>query len=501
MERLLGLLGLLAALPTATAFSATAPTLPKSPATAVATGPARDKFIEQSWLDLRRNTAAHTQDVMDSTRLGYARIPSLPQIYTTATPYDVPTQATGLGPACPFLQASPDPNAASLPLVWVSDEPLVSSAECNAIVDEAKAHLAAGKAGSGFTLSDTNHHMAVRDLPGTLEWLNTEGLPRVAALAGQCYDEEAIGDPKDLLIYRALVVGYEHAAGLTHQEVHRDGSLITCVINLSPREDYTGGGTYLEAIGQALTPNQGHALLQASALRHAGHKIESGERWVMVLFLISEELKYGEHVRHLKGRAQRLAEEAAGMPESRAGARKTLLADEAQAMNLARALCDDNDHELVYDQACGLHERGEFEAARGLYELADRICGGIDAKVQNNLREVMAALDVDGIAKAANALNEVAAEAAEMASLTEDCQSGVDVACDTLSLEDEAKKQWLKSMDVDGVQAAATELNNIVDKLASMPSDEAAKQEWLKQLDTPASTWGAAAKGVSAVVS
>ena len=222
----------------------------------------------------------------------------------------------------------------------------------------------------------------------------------------------------------------------------------------------------------------------------------------MVLFLISEELKYGEHVRHLKGRAQRLAEEAAGMPESRAGARKTLLADEAQAMNLARALCDDNDHELVYDQACGLHERGEFEAARGLYELADRICGGIDAKVQNNLREVMAALDVDGIAKAANALNEVAAEAAEMASSsTEDCQSGVDVACDTLSLEDEAKKQWLKSMDVDGVQAAATELNNIVDKLASAPSDEAAKQEWLKQLDTPASTWGAAAKGVSAVVS
>ena len=61
MERLLGLLGLLAALPTATAFSANAPTLPKSPATAVATGPARDKFIEQSWLDLRRNTAAQTK--------------------------------------------------------------------------------------------------------------------------------------------------------------------------------------------------------------------------------------------------------------------------------------------------------------------------------------------------------------------------------------------------------------------------------------------------------
>ena len=86
--------------------------------------------------------------------------------------------------------------------------------------------------------------------------------------------------------------------------MHRDGSLVTCVLNLSERSEYSGGGTFMEALGTALTPERGCALLQASALRHAGHMITAGERWVMVLFMIAEEMKEGEHVRHLKSRVR-----------------------------------------------------------------------------------------------------------------------------------------------------------------------------------------------------
>ena len=68
-------------------------------------------------------------------------------------------------------------------------------------------------------------------------------------------------------------------------------------------------------------------------------------------------MRYGEHVRHLKARAQRLAEE--GDEEG-----------EAKCLTLARILCDDSDHELVYDQAVGEHERGNFDAALALYERA-----------------------------------------------------------------------------------------------------------------------------------
>ena len=264
----------------------------------------------------------------------------------------------------------------------VARRPILSTDECASIIAETRAHIAAGKEGSGFTLATTNRNIAVADLPETLAWLNAVGLPRFAALAGACFGPDAIGDPQLLRIYRALVVQYDAAAGLTHQEVHRDGSLVTCVVTLNPRDEYTGGGTYLEALDAALAPPQGHAVVQASALRHAGHMIESGERWVLVLFMISEEMAYGEHVRHLKSRAQRAAEE---------GDHET----ETACLELARAVCDDGDHELLYDQAVGMHERGELAQALELYERA-AVLNARDHKLNANLAAARAATRAGG---------------------------------------------------------------------------------------------------------
>ena len=69
---------------------------------------------------------------------------------------------------------------------------------------------------------------------------------------------------------------------------------MTCVVPLNDMSEYTGGGTYMESLGYAVVLPRGHALMQASALRHAGHAIESGQRWVLVLFIIAEQMKYGE---------------------------------------------------------------------------------------------------------------------------------------------------------------------------------------------------------------
>lgn len=181
----------------------------------------REDALAAAWLDVRRNVAAHAKDVADSTQIGYRRIESLPQAHTlpACTGHAVDLAATGMGAACPFARAGGAAASQQMPLVFESDDPLVTADECEAVIEEAKAHLAAGRVGSGFTLADTNHNLAVADLPRTLGWLNDVALPRVAALAGTCFDEAAIGPPEDLLIYRALVVGYDAAAGLTHQEV------------------------------------------------------------------------------------------------------------------------------------------------------------------------------------------------------------------------------------------------------------------------------------------
>ena len=188
------------------------------------------------------------------------------------------------------------------------------------------------------------------------------------------------------------------------------------MITLNGSDEYTGGGTYMEDLDQAFVCERGHALLQASALRHAGHRIESGERWagrkahplaaparqcgassagracahmparragrahaavtsrrwVMVLFLMAEEMQYGEHLRHFKSRAQRSAEDA-----DEAG--------ELRCLTLARALCDDCDHELLYDQAVGLHDRGDLPQAVQLYERAQEIARGRGPRITSNL--------------------------------------------------------------------------------------------------------------------
>ena len=253
------------------------------------------QLLASEWLSLRRNLAAHARDVSQSPQLGYTRIKQLPPVaeLPPVTSFKVDRQATGMGSACPF--AAHDPHGTSpLSLLFQTETPLFSEQECQAIIDEGTVHIRGGGAGSGFTLADTNRNLAVASLPLTLAWLNNVGMPRVAALAGKCFGELAIGPAKDLLIYRALVVQYEYAAGLTHQKVHRDGALVTCVVPLNDMSEYTGGGTYMESLGYAVVLPRGHALMQASALRHAGHAIESGQRWVLVLFIIAEQMKYGE---------------------------------------------------------------------------------------------------------------------------------------------------------------------------------------------------------------
>ena len=53
------------------------------------------------------------------------------------------------------------------------------------------------------------------------------------------------------------------------------------MVPLSERSEYEGGGTYVEPLGRAIALDQGCALLHPSCVRHAGHRITKGERWVL----------------------------------------------------------------------------------------------------------------------------------------------------------------------------------------------------------------------------
>lgn len=298
----------------------------------------RGTMLREAWREMQDNIQEHAHELEEARMLGYNchSLPSRPWQPPDVIPFRVPAAATGMGPVCPFAFAADvmEPSA-TLPLIFETTSPIFSHAECQSIVEEARAHMAAGLAEATFSYNSTCHNVAVADLPHTLQFLNAEGFPRVAHLAGRCFGTDAIGEAAALRVYRGLIVHYDAAAGLTHQPPHRDHSLVTAVVPLNPRDEFEGGGTWLEALDSARAPPCGHALLQASCLRHAGHTIERGQRWVLVLFMHSERMRYGEHVRYFSARAQRYLAEG-----DDANARKYV--------HLTRAMCDDADPELKH---------------------------------------------------------------------------------------------------------------------------------------------------------
>ena len=76
-------------------------------------------------------------------------------------------------------------------------------------------------------------------------------------------------DATELHVYRSLVIQCEGVSGLAFQPLHRDGCFISCIVALSDRSEYDGGGTQ-EALEEAIALDMGHVLLHPGALRHAG---------------------------------------------------------------------------------------------------------------------------------------------------------------------------------------------------------------------------------------
>jgi hypothetical protein len=86
--------------------------------------------------------------------------------------------------------------------------------------------------------------------------------------------------------------------------------------------------------------------------------------------------------------------------------------------------------------------------------------------------------------------------------MTEACESGVQVACDDLSREDEAQRAWLAKLDAPTWGAAAAAVTAVAAEVEMAPgssAEEIAKAAWLSKLDAP--TWGGVASAEPAAAS
>ena len=79
-------------------------------------------------------------------------------------------------------------------------------------------------------------------------------------------------------------------------KVHRDGTVISCVIQLN--NDFEGGGTYIESLGQSLRHNTGDLCIHSGWFRHGAKPIQSGIRYVLIGFCNIEAKWYTHHQLH-----------------------------------------------------------------------------------------------------------------------------------------------------------------------------------------------------------
>jgi tetratricopeptide (TPR) repeat protein len=144
-------------------------------------------------------------------------------------------------------------------------------------------------------------------MPRAREWLR-------AALHERFFPilESRFGVPEnELTLHDALIIGYGYfGAGSRSQPVHRDSSLLSLNVALSPQTsfDANGGGTFFEGLPaneSVIKTEQGHVLCHAGGAQHAGRGINGGERWILVLFCIAKNAPQLARRCHAKGIIER----------------------------------------------------------------------------------------------------------------------------------------------------------------------------------------------------
>jgi tetratricopeptide (TPR) repeat protein len=178
--------------------------------------------------------------------------------------------------------------------IFQTAKPIISVRECEELVAEAREAifqgLKEGRSDSEPDSQPTNSELGearVSTLPKARAWLKTKMREELFPLLQSRFGVPA----EDLCLYDALIIGYGCFGGDSRsQPVHRDASLLSLNVALSPPSNYQGGGTYVEGVSDTprIEMEQGSVMCHAGGAPHAGRGTTSGERWVLVLFCLDK---------------------------------------------------------------------------------------------------------------------------------------------------------------------------------------------------------------------
>ena len=184
-----------------------------------------------------------------------------------------------------------------LDLIKVTEDPVVDPLEAAAAIAIAKSEGVDGNEYTSGKYKLGGDWLAKMD--ATRAWFNGQLEDRVFPAIAASFPE-IVSSPSALRAHSVAMLKYNATHPRT--DVHIDNGILALTLALSPAGDYAGGGTFFEHLGEnaLVEMDAGHATWRPGSVRHGGHRVTGGERYIIGAFLLLEDRV--EHVRRLKNR-------------------------------------------------------------------------------------------------------------------------------------------------------------------------------------------------------
>jgi len=181
--------------------------------------------------------------------------------------------------------------------VFRSKAPLLDPTDCAWVIEQVEAQAAV----SGWTkdrhVQAPTTDIPVSAVPAIREWFDEQLTGTLFPFLAARYPE-AIASPSELRVLDAFVVRYD-AREQASLPTHQDENTFSFTIALNDRSEYEGGGTCFTRLRRVGAEAEfGETLLNADAggvvafpgkLRHGGHVVTSGRRYIIPLFIYAEQ--------------------------------------------------------------------------------------------------------------------------------------------------------------------------------------------------------------------
>lgn len=139
------------------------------------------------------------------------------------------------------------------------------------------------------------------NLPKTRLWFNQKLQSTFFPLLRALFPE-IVSSASMLRAHSVSLLKYNSSHPRT--DVHIDNGILAMTIAMTPQDSYQGGGTYFEHMAEPIQMDAGHITVRPGSVRHGGHKVVSGTRYILGAFLLIKDRV--EHVRRLKNRGSDL---------------------------------------------------------------------------------------------------------------------------------------------------------------------------------------------------